>query len=123
MIRIKRIYYAPSQNDGYRVLVDRLWPRGINKEKAEIEIWLKDAAPSDELRKWFNHEPQKWGDFKKRYFAELDRKQGILGPVMEKFEEGVTLLYSAKDQQHNNAVALKEYLEKKMEANDEISMH
>ena len=80
------------------------------------------CCSSDELRKWFNHEPQKWGDFKKRYFAELEHKQGILGPIIEKLEEGVTLLYSAKDQQHNNAVALKEYLEKKMEANDETSM-
>jgi uncharacterized protein YeaO (DUF488 family) len=122
VIRIKRIYDTPSEEDGYRALVDRLWPRGITKEKAGIDIWLKDAGPSDELRKWFNHEPQKWDDFKKRYFAELERKQGILGPVMEKFEEGVTLLYSAKDQKYNNAVALKEYLEKKSEANDEISM-
>ncbi len=122
MIRIKRIYNAPSKDDGYRVMVDRLWPRGINKEKAGIDIWLKDAAPSDELRKWFNHEPQKWGDFKKRYFAELEHKQGILGPIFEKREEGVTLLYSAKDQQYNNAVALKEYLKKKTDANNETSM-
>ena len=121
MIRIKRIYDAPSQNDGYRALVDRLWPRGIKKERAGIEIWLKDAAPSDELRKWFNHEPQKWGDFKKRYFVELEYKQGILGPIIEKVGEGVTLLYSAKDRQHNNAVALKEYLEKKMEERNEGS--
>jgi len=122
MIRIKRIYDAPSRNDAYRALVDRLWPRGIKKEKAGIDLWLKDAAPSDELRKWFNHEPQKWGDFKKKYFVELEHKQGILGPIIEKLEKGVTLLYSAKDRQHNNAVALKEYLEKKMEANDETSM-
>lgn len=122
VIRIKRIYDTPSEEDGYRALVDRLWPRGITKEKAGIDIWLKDAGPSDELRKWFNHEPQKWGDFKKRYFAELEHKQGILSPIVEKLEEGVSLLYSAKDKQYNNAVALKEYLEKKMEANDEISM-
>ena len=78
VIRIKRIYDASSRNDGYRVLVDRLWPRGMNKEKAGIDIWLKEVAPSDELRKWFNHESQKWGDFKKRYFAELEHKQEIL---------------------------------------------
>lgn len=122
VIRIKRIYHAPSRNDGYRVLVDRLWPRGINKEKAGIDLWLKDSAPSDELRKWFNHDPQKWDDFKKRYFAELENKQGILDPVIEKLEEDVTLLYGAKDEQHNNAVALKEYLEKKGKANDETSV-
>jgi uncharacterized protein YeaO (DUF488 family) len=121
VIRIKRIYDAPSQNDGYTALVDRLWPRGIKKEKAGIDLWLKDAAPSDELRKWFNHEPQKWGDFKKRYFAELEHKQGILCLIIEKVGEGVTLLYSAKDRQHNNAVALKEYLEKKMEDRNEGS--
>ena len=84
----------------------------MNKEKAGIYIWLKDVAPSDELRKWFNHEPQKWGDFKKRYFAEFEQKQEILGPIIEKHGKDVTLLYAAKDQQHNNAVALKEYLEK-----------
>lgn len=122
MIRTKRIYDVPSRNDGYRALVDRLWPRGIKKEKAGIDLWLKDAAPSDELRKWFNHEPQKWGDFKKRYFAELEHKRGILKPIIEKLEEGVTLLYSAKDREHNNALALKEYLEKKPEADDETSM-
>ena len=94
----------------------------MNKEKAGIDIWLKEVAPSDELRKWFNHEPQKWGDFKKRYFAELKHKQEILGPIIERHGKTVTLLYAAKDQQHNNAVALKEYLEKKMEANNEKSM-
>jgi uncharacterized protein YeaO (DUF488 family) len=119
MIRLKRIYDAPSRNDGYRVLVDRLWPRGITKEEAGIDLWLKDAAPSDELRKWFNHEPQKWGEFKKRYFTELEHKQGTLDPIIEKLEEGVTLLYSAKDRQHNNAVALEEYIGKKMEAKNE----
>jgi uncharacterized protein YeaO (DUF488 family) len=88
----------------------------MNKEKAEIDIWLKEVAPSDELRKWFNHEPQKWGDFKKRYFAELEHKQEILSPVIRKHRKGMTFLYSAKDQDRNNAVALKEYIEKKMEA-------
>jgi len=122
VIRTKRIYDAPSRNDGYRALADRLWPRGIKKEKAEIDLWLKDAAPSDALRKWFNHEPQKWGDFKKRYFDELEHKQYILGPIIKRLGGGVTLLYSAKDRQYNNAVALKEYLEKKMEANDETSV-
>lgn len=89
MIRTKRIYDVPSRNDGYRAPADRLWPRGIKKEKAGIDLWLKDAAPSDALRKWFNHEPQKRCDFKKRYFAELEHKQGILRPIIEKLEEGV----------------------------------
>lgn len=122
MMKIKRVYDAPSRNDGYRVLVDRLWPRGITKEKAGIDLWLKDAAPSDELRKWFNHEPQKWNDFKKRYFVELEREQSALDPIIEKLGESVTLLYGAKDQQHNNAVALKEYIEKKMEAKNEAGV-
>lgn len=122
VIRIRRIYDAPSRDDGYRALVDRLWPRGISKETAGIDIWLKNVASSDELRKWFSHEPQKWGDFKKRYFAELDHKQEILGPIIEKHGKGVILLYAAKDQQHNNVVALREYIEKKTEANDEKSM-
>jgi len=122
VIRTKRIYDAPSRIDGFRALVDRLWPRGIKKEKAGIDLWLKDAAPGDALRKWFNHEPQKWGVFKKKYFIELEHKQSILDPIIERLEGGVTLLYSAKDRQYNNAVALKEYLEKNMEENDETSV-
>ncbi|MGC8602202.1 MAG: DUF488 domain-containing protein [Desulfomonilaceae bacterium] len=118
MIRIKRIYDNLSENDGYRALVDRLWPRGITKEKAQIDIWLKEAAPSDELRKWFNHDPEKWNDFKQRYFAELEHKLDTLGPLVDKIEIGVTLLYSAKDHQFNNAVALKEYLEKVIKTTD-----
>jgi uncharacterized protein YeaO (DUF488 family) len=114
MIKIKRIYNTPSQNDGYRVLVDRLWPRGMSKEKARVDLWLKDIAPSNELRKWFNHEPQKWSEFKKRYFAEIEERGGIPAPLKEKIKAGdVTFLYSSKELQINNAVALKEYLENK----------
>jgi uncharacterized protein YeaO (DUF488 family) len=122
VIRIRRIYDAPFRNDGYGALVDRIWPRGISKETAWIDIWLKNVASSDELRKWFNHEPQKWSNFKMRYFAELDHKQEIFDPIIEKHRKGVTLHYAARDQQHNNVVALKEYIEKKTEANDEKSM-
>ncbi len=114
MIRIKRIYDTPSQNDGYRVLVDRLWPRGMSKEKASVDLWLKDIAPSNELRKWFNHEPDKWSEFKERYFAEIEERGGIPASLKEKIKAGdVTLLYSSKELQINNAVALKEYLENK----------
>jgi len=114
MIRIKRIYDTPSQNDGYRVLVDRLWPRGMSKEKASVDLWLKDIAPSNELRKWFNHEPDKWNEFKGRYFVEIEERGGIPAFLKEKIKAGdVTLLYSSKELQINNAVALKEYLENK----------
>lgn len=113
MIKIKRIYDAPSRDDGYRVLVDRLWPRGMSKEKAGIDLWLKDIAPSNELRKWYSHEPQKWKEFKERYFAEIETRKGLLEPLRKKVkEEHVTLLFSSKELHINNAAALKEYLEK-----------
>ncbi len=121
-IKTKRIYAVSAQNDGYRVLVDRLWPRGTSREKAGIDLWLKNVAPSEELRKWFNHEPEKWGEFKRKYFSELDNKKETLKPIINKLREGITLLYSAKDEDHNNAVALKEYLENKTEVNDETNM-
>jgi uncharacterized protein YeaO (DUF488 family) len=110
-IEIKRIYDTPKAKDGFRVLVDRLWPRGMSKEKARIDLWLKDAAPSDGLRKWFNHEPQKWPEFKERYFRELDGRTEVLKPILEGHGTTVTLLYSAADVEYNNAVALKEYME------------
>ncbi|MDA8126592.1 MAG: DUF488 domain-containing protein [Deltaproteobacteria bacterium] len=115
MIKIKRIYDPPADSDGFRVLVDRLWPRGMSKEKGGIDLWLKEIAPSNELRKWFNHEPQKWAVFKKRYFAEIEVSKGALDPLVNKLQAGqVTLLYGARDLRFNNAVALKEYLEDKM---------
>lgn len=113
-IKIKRIYDAPAEADGYRVLVDRLWPRGVRKESAHIHTWEKEVAPSQELRKWFSHDPAKWESFKKKYLAELkgsdavDRLVGELRP-----HTTVTLLYGAHDELHNNAVVLREYLEKK----------
>ncbi|BFI73149.1 uroporphyrin-III methyltransferase [Nanoarchaeota archaeon] len=110
MIKIKRVYDPIENDDGIRILVDRIWPRGIKKDK--IYIWLKDIAPSNELRKWFNHDPNKWEEFKRRYFEELD-KNSELNKLIEiiKNNKNVTLLYSAKSP-YNNAVALKEYLEK-----------
>jgi uncharacterized protein YeaO (DUF488 family) len=114
MIKIKRIYESAAEEDGFRILVDRLWPRGIKKEKAKIDLWLKEVAPSSELRKWFSHDPEKWEKFKTKYAKELAAKQPLLKEIrqMEKEKGTVTLLYSARDTEHNNAVALKAVLEK-----------
>ena len=111
MIRIKRIYDPLAPDDGRRFLVDRIWPRGLKKEVVRLEGWLKDVAPSDALRTWFAHDPAKWDEFCDRYFAELDGKPETWQPVKEAASQGnVTLLYSARDTQHNNAMALKAYL-------------
>jgi uncharacterized protein YeaO (DUF488 family) len=112
MIRIKRAYEAAARTDGMRVLVDRLWPRGLTKERAAVQLWLKDLAPSNELRKWFAHDPQKWPEFQDRYRRELREKAGALATLQEKSQnQTVTLLYAARDQQHNEAVILKRLLE------------
>jgi uncharacterized protein YeaO (DUF488 family) len=110
MIKVKRVYDPLEKDDGIRILVDRLWPRGIRRD--QIDVWLKDVAPSDELRRWYNHEPDKWEEFKRRYFEELSRnpKVEILLQLIKK-GNNVTLLYASKSP-YNNAVALKEYLEK-----------
>ncbi|NNE77205.1 MAG: DUF488 domain-containing protein [Pricia sp.] len=111
-IRIKRIYEDPSNNDGYRILVDRIWPRSISKEDAQLDNWLKELAPSDELRKWFDHDPKKFDEFAKRYRKELDDKDSDLNEIKEKAKsQSVTLLYGAKDTEHNQAVVLLEILE------------
>ena len=113
MIKIKRIYDAPTPDDGFRILVDRLWPRGVSKEKAKVDLWLKEIAPSNELRKWYGHDPKKWAEFRKRYFSNLDTKRELVNQIVQKTKEGdVTLLYSSKEEKINNAVALKEYIEK-----------
>ena len=111
-IKIKRIYDTYDENDGFRVLVDRLWPRGIKKEKAHIHEWIKEIAPSEDLRKWFDHDPSKWEQFKKRYFKELDKNRELCKELIEKYSEDITLVFAAKDEQHNNAIILKEYLNK-----------
>jgi len=114
MINIKRIYDAPVPDDGIRILVDRLWPRGLTKEKANVDLWLKEIAPSNELRKWYGHDPRKWVEFKKKYFKYLDTKRELVSQIIQKTKErDVTLLYSSKEEKVNNAVALKEYVEKK----------
>jgi uncharacterized protein YeaO (DUF488 family) len=111
MIKIKRIYDAPKPDDGIRILVDRLWPRGLSKEKAKVDLWLKEIAPSNELRKWYAHDPKKWAEFRKRYFNDLDTKRELVRQIVQKMKEGdVTLLYSSKEEKINNAVALKEYI-------------
>src|SRR5579863_4696510 len=105
MIQIKRVYDDVDAKDGRRWLVDRLWPRGIRKEALHMEAWLRDIAPSLELCRWFAHEPSKWPDFQKRYFQELERAPGIWQPILDAARRGpVTLLFSARDTQHNNAV-------------------
>ncbi len=112
VIRLKRAYDAPEPDDGCRVLVDRLWPRGITKEDAHLDLWLKDIAPSNELRKWFNHDPARWGEFQRRYLAEIEQQPEAMEQLMAKIRHGrVTLVYGAKDEQHNNAAALKEFVE------------
>ncbi len=112
MIRTKRIYEEPSEDDGARVLIDRLWPRGISKERASLDRWEKDLAPSDELRRWFGHDPAKWEEFLRRYRAELEGKEEALARLRQEAGEGtVTLLYAARDEDRNNAVALKRYVE------------
>lgn len=116
-IQTKRVYESPAKDDGTRVLVDRVWPRGMSKEKLQAALWLKDAAPGTDLRKWFNHDPSRWQEFKKRYFAELDGNPQTVNELRQLAGRGrISLLYSASDTQHNQAVALKEYLLSKKKA-------
>jgi uncharacterized protein YeaO (DUF488 family) len=111
MVKIKRVYDPPAQDDGKRVLVDRLWPRGIKKEPAHVDEWVKDIAPSNELRTWFGHDPSKWREFRDRYLRELRIKQELVEQLRHDAEKGtVTLLFAAKDCEHVNAVVLKEVL-------------
>jgi uncharacterized protein YeaO (DUF488 family) len=111
LLKTKRIYAKSGTNDGAQILVDRLWPRGLLQDEVKIDLWLKDIAPSEALRKWFAHDPKKWTEFKQRYFAELNEKQELLQPLYAHAKTGATtLLFGAKDKQYNNSVALKEYL-------------
>jgi uncharacterized protein YeaO (DUF488 family) len=112
-IKIKRVYEQPDKDDGRRILVDRLWPRGLTKEKAGVDLWLKDIAPSTELRKWFGHDPDRWEEFRERYRAELEEagKMGVLRDIAKRArEENVTLLFGAKDTRHNDARALEAFI-------------
>ena len=113
MITIKRVYDPISRTDGTRLLIERLWPRGIKKTSLEINGWLKDVAPSAELRKWFSHDPAKWNEFRNRYFTELEANPDAWHPIIEAARRGtVTLIYSSHDTEHNNAVALEEFLKR-----------
>lgn len=113
MIQIKRVYDPATPSDGARFLVERLWPRGMRKEALKMDSWLKDVAPSAELRRWYSHDPAKWKEFQRRYWQELDANHEIWEPLREAVHRGnVTLLYSARDTEHNNALALKVYLGK-----------
>jgi uncharacterized protein YeaO (DUF488 family) len=112
MIRLKRVYEEPSPDDGSRVLVDRLWPRGLTREQAAVDLWLKDLAPSTELRKWFAHDPAKWKEFQARYRKELRGRTNALKPLIRMSDEQtVTLVYGARDEAHNAAMVLKRVLE------------
>jgi uncharacterized protein YeaO (DUF488 family) len=115
-IIIERIYDNPKgNNSSFRILVDRLWPRGLSKDKVRVDLWQKDVAPSNSLRKWFGHDEKKWDEFKRRYFKELDKKSDAINVILNKAkEQAITLLYGAKDERLNNAAVLKEYLEGKI---------
>lgn len=114
MIRLKRVYDKPDEEDGFRILVERLWPRGMKKERAKIDLWMHDLGASTELRKWFGHDPEKWEEFQEKYFLELLKSPKVLRQLMDLIREKsvVTFLYAAHDEEHNNAVALKRYLER-----------
>ncbi len=115
MIRLKRAYEPAEKSDGVRFLVERLWPRGIKKQELPLAGWLKEVAPSTALRKWFSHDPAKWKEFQRRYFAELDSASRAWQPVVDAARRGmVTLIYSSHDAGHNNAIALQQYLERKI---------
>ena len=120
LISVQRIYDNPKgrNKDGFRILVDRLWPRGLSKDNVKVDLWQKDIAPSNSLRKWFGHDEKKWNEFKRRYFKELDKKNELVNMILSKVKEeesssSITLLYGTKEDRFNNAVALKEYLDEK----------
>lgn len=115
MIQLRRVYDEPGEHEGKRFLVERLWPRGVRKTDLQSDVWEKEAGPSTELRKWFSHDPAKWDEFQRKYFAELDKRPEAWKPLLKAAEHGrITLLYSSHDTEHNNAVALKRYLESKL---------
>lgn len=113
-IKLKRAYEPAKRGDGFRILVDRLWPRGVSKDAAEIDLWLKEIAPSPKLRKWFGHDPAKWTAFRERYFRELDEHPDAVDQIhAQARRRTITLVYGARDEEHNHALALKDYLNTK----------
>jgi uncharacterized protein YeaO (DUF488 family) len=114
-IRVKRVYEVAIPGDGTRILIDRLWPRGLSKAKAAVDVWMKEIAPSTELRRWYGHDAEKWPEFKNRYHAELDENAGVVGELVSQSEkDNVTLLFGSREERLNNAFALKEYLESRV---------
>jgi uncharacterized protein YeaO (DUF488 family) len=113
-IKVKRIYESPEPDDGLRILVERLWPRGVRKDKASIDLWMKEIAPSHELRRWFSHDPAKWKEFKRRYWEEIKYKKEFEELVKLARERNITLLFSTKSLKYNNAVALKQFIEERL---------
>ena len=114
MIKLKRVYEEPSKDDGERVLVERLWPRGLSEERAAADLWLKDVAPSADLRKWFGHDPVRWEEFRERYWRELEQNKEAVDLLRKKGRAGtVTLVYAARDEEHNGALALQQYLKRR----------
>jgi len=117
VISLKRAYQAPAASDGYRILVERLWPRGVSKQSAKIDLWAKQAAPSTDLRRWFGHDPAKWAEFKRLYFEELKARPEALESIRQRLQDGkVTFVFASREERFNNAVALKEYLERSSES-------
>jgi uncharacterized protein YeaO (DUF488 family) len=113
MIKLKRAYDKPAKDDGERILVERLWPRGLTKEQAKLDLWLKDVAPSTELRKWFGHDPDRWIEFRQRYLKELRQNTDMIKLLKRKAKEGtITLIYAARDEEHNGALVLKQFLQR-----------
>jgi uncharacterized protein YeaO (DUF488 family) len=113
MIKLKRAYEKPARDDGERILVERLWPRGLTKPQAKVDLWLKDVAPSTELRKWFGHDPDRWDEFRRRYQKELRSKEDLIELLKRKAKAGtITLIYAARDEEHNGALVLKQFLQK-----------
>ncbi len=120
MIQLKRVYESPSAADGTRFLVERLWPRGVKKSSLEINAWLKETGPSNELRKWFHHDPARWTEFRRRYFAELKENPDSWQPILAAARSGkITLIYSSHDPAHNNAVALRDFLIRKLDTGNQ----
>ena len=114
-IKLKRAYEKPGPEDGFRILVERLWPRGVSKKDAKLDLWLKEVAPSDELRKWYGHVPEKWTEFKKKYFEELDGEKDAVVELLNAVKgKDVTFVYGSKEETYNSAAALREYLEKRV---------
>ncbi len=113
--RLKRVYQSPETDDGFRVLVERLWPRGVSKQAAQLDLWLKDAAPSSELRRWYGHDPSRWLEFRARYYAELEQKNQLLVPLVKRAEaDPVTLLFASREERLNSAAALLAYLQREV---------